>query len=250
MKFDTRDKKPKLYDLMAITGIVVLILADLFVNGGAGSFAPANVILLLYYIVAIALLLIALKGQLEYNPYSYNTIYYTGFSIFTFSVLVTHIIWMISFANSGGEASMMNVVHILVNSAEMYMMLTFPFVLVFSIALCISNISLIRHEGFSFVNVLGIILSFLLVGGTLFLYKYDFYVMGSEQEIMFHELRVAIFSSVYLYYECMLIGTIIADLIAARHIPERNKDFMIVLGCAIREDGTPTPLLKGRIDTA
>ena len=48
----------------------------------------------------------------------------------------------------------------------------------------------------------------------------------------------------------MLIGAIIADIIAARYEPERDKDFLIILGCGIRKDGTPTPLLKGRVDRA
>ena len=32
--------------------------------------------------------------------------------------------------------------------------------------------------------------------------------------------------------------------------PEPDRDFIIVLGCAIRKDGSPTPLLKGRLDRA
>ena len=48
----------------------------------------------------------------------------------------------------------------------------------------------------------------------------------------------------------MLIGAIIADVIAALYRPEPDKDFLIILGCGIRSDGTPSPLLKGRIDRA
>ena len=48
----------------------------------------------------------------------------------------------------------------------------------------------------------------------------------------------------------MLIGAIAADIIAALHEPEPDKDFLIVLGCGLRKDGTPSPLLRGRIDRA
>ena len=48
----------------------------------------------------------------------------------------------------------------------------------------------------------------------------------------------------------MMLGTIAAGAIAARYEPEKNKDYIIVLGCAIRRDGTPTPLLRGRLDRA
>jgi uncharacterized SAM-binding protein YcdF (DUF218 family) len=37
---------------------------------------------------------------------------------------------------------------------------------------------------------------------------------------------------------------------AARHIPKYDKDYVIILGCKIKKDGTPTPLLKGRVDKA
>ncbi|MBO7401717.1 MAG: YdcF family protein [Lachnospiraceae bacterium] len=29
-----------------------------------------------------------------------------------------------------------------------------------------------------------------------------------------------------------------------------DKDYMLILGCRVRKDGTPTPLLKGRADAA
>ena len=37
---------------------------------------------------------------------------------------------------------------------------------------------------------------------------------------------------------------------AARYKPKYNQDFIVILGCKIRDDGTPLPLLKGRIDRA
>ena len=46
----------------------------------------------------------------------------------------------------------------------------------------------------------------------------------------------------------MLVGIIVADSIAAKYEPEKDKDFLIVLGCGLKKDGTPTNLLKGRLD--
>ena len=59
-----------------------------------------------------------------------------------------------------------------------------------------------------------------------------------------------ILAAFYLYFECMIIGSIIADVLAASYVPDPDKDWLIVLGCGIRRDGTPTPLLKGRLDLA
>lgn len=61
---------------------------------------------------------------------------------------------------------------------------------------------------------------------------------------------INILASVYFYLECMLVGAIAAGLIAAGYKPEPDKDFMIILGCGLKKDGTPTPLLQGRIDRA
>ena len=140
--------------------------------------------------------------------------------------------------------------HMLLGSAKNYMLLSSPFLLLFSAALCLSNVSLIRHEGKRLVNVLGIILSVLLVAGLVFIYTFDYYVTGSQRQVMIHDLITNLCAAIYLYFECMLIGAIVADVIAARYEPEPDKDFLIILGCGIRQDGTPTPLLRGRIDRA
>lgn len=114
----------------------------------------------------------------------------------------------------------------------------------------ISNLSLIRHEGFRPVNLLGFLLAVLLLGGEGLIFGLDYYVSGSQTEVMLHDMFTNLLASVYLYFECMLLGTIVADAIAARYEPKKDKDYIIVLGCAIRKDGTPTPLLRGRLDRA
>ena len=248
IRFDTRDKKPKLYDLLPLTAIVaaaVLLLAR----------EPANTrlvcwILGAYYGAVILRLLVAFRGQLQYNPYSYNTIIYSGFALFLLSVLITHIVLSGKMLRYPEIYTSREWLHLLLGSAKNYILLSSPFLLLFSGALCVSNISLIRHEGKRLVNVLGIILSVVLVAGLVFIYAFDFYASGSERQVMIHDLVTNLCAAVYLYFECMLIGAIIADVIAACHEPEPDKDFLIILGCGIRQDGTPTPLLRGRIDRA
>ena len=250
MKFDTRNKKPKLYHIAAISLIVALFLLLLMITDADGNAHLINGILNLYYLLVIVLLVRSLIGQLEYNPYSYNTIYYIGFAIFVFSLLITHFATTIRFMKQPALLMAEHSINTLSNSANTYILFSLPFVLVFSIALCISNAVLIRKEGLYFGNVLGILLSIGLLTGYFFLWKFNYYVSGSQREVMFHDLWMSVFSTGFLYFECMLTGTIAADLIAAKHVPDRDKDFMIIPGCAIRKDGTPTPILQGRIDTA
>ncbi|MBQ6569513.1 MAG: YdcF family protein, partial [Clostridia bacterium] len=60
-------------------------------------------------------------------------------------------------------------------------------------------------------------------------------------------------SLVYLtisYLECILIGTIVTAIEAVHKNVKHDKDYMIILGCKIRGDGTLPPLLKNRVDRA
>ena len=250
IRFDTRNKKPKLYDLLALTAVAAALVGMFLLLNVRARQAAICAVLGLYYLAVILRLIMAFRGQLQYNPYSYNTIIYSGFALFLLSVFITHAVLSVGVLRHPGVYTELQIIHLVLGSAKNYMLLSSPFLLIFSAALCVSNISLIRHEGKRLVNVLGIILSFLLIGGVVFIFFFDYAVSGSEREVMLHDLIANLFSAVYLYFECMLIGAIIADAIAARYEPEPDKDFIIILGCGIRKDGTPTPLLRGRIDRA
>ncbi|MBR2717004.1 MAG: hypothetical protein IKD79_04635, partial [Oscillospiraceae bacterium] len=82
MKFDTRDKKPKLYSLL-IEAVVTAGLQLLLVKRGAqenGVYICA--LTALFFLAASIQLAVAFFRQIQYNPYSYNTIYYMGFALF------------------------------------------------------------------------------------------------------------------------------------------------------------------------
>lgn len=249
MKFDTLDKKPKLYDLLIMSVTVAAALAVMELTG-IGSNTVMCVILDVYYAAALAMLGAAFVRQLRYNPYSYNTIFYAGFSFFVVYLLIAHITATVRTVAEPEIYANASIVHLTSDAIFNYMFFTFPFIAVFSAALCISNISLLIHEGKRIVNLLGIALSFLLVGGEIFMFFFNFYVSGSEREVMIHSIVSNVIGSVYLYFECMIIGSIIANLIVLRHEPEYDRDYMIILGCGMRSDGTPTPLLRGRVDRA
>ena len=250
IKFDTRNKKPRLKALLALTVLALALVIGLYFSSGRRFTVWTSVVMAVYALGMILALLWAFREQIRYNPYSYNTIFYMGFALFSLSVMITYIVLAIRMAAFPEDYSGNMFLHTLLGSAKTYMYVTSPFLLAFSAALCISNISLIRHEGRRGVNLLGILLSFLLIAGQVFLYRFDYAVSGSQREVMVHDLFANLFAAVYLYFECMLIGVIVADAIAARHEPEKNKDFLIILGCGLRKDGTPTPLLQGRIDRA
>ncbi len=252
MKFDTRDKKPHIWNIAILAAVTGALLAALGAAGSEENVLPISMILAAFFLVTIFLLFKAFKEQLRYNPYSYNTVYYMGFALFLISVLIDHtrLLFHLVYNVRPQERNVGQIIALLRTSARTYMLITSPFVLLISISLCISNIALIRHEGKRFVNILGILLAFLLTGGEIFMILTDSSLAGYIHFPRLHELVVNLFTAGYLYFECMMIGLMIANRITSRYQPEYDKDYVIILGCGIRKDGTPCPLLQGRIDRA
>jgi uncharacterized SAM-binding protein YcdF (DUF218 family) len=250
LKLDTLRKKPKVYNVAVLSAVMLAVLSLLFSFGGARLLRFSCLLLTAYFLGVAALLLRAFFLQMRYNLYSYNTIIYFGFALFTLYIAGTYAVLFFRLRDVLQEAVLPNLIGMLLSSAKTFALLTFPFLLIFSLALIVSNLSLIRHEGFRPVNVLGVVLALLLLGGEVLIFGLDFYATGSQTEVMLHDMLTNFLAAVYLYFECMMLGTMVADAIAARYEPEKNKDFLIVLGCAIRRDGTPTPLLRGRLERA
>ena len=128
-----------------------------------------------------------------------------------------------------------------------------PALLVLAGALTISNVWLIRHEGVRRTNLLALLLACLLVGGVGVCV-----IMGfvNTQLFVFDPASVPVscartaIAVVFVYFAAMLVATQYCCVIAARRKPPLSQDYVLILGCAIRKDGTPYPLLKGRADRA
>ena len=250
LRFDTLDKKPKLWNLAAVFAIYLAALFLMILIGKGDLALPACLLTDVFLLTAIVLLVLAFFLQLRYNPYSYNTIYYSGFSLFFASVLIMYIFLTVHIIQEPEVYKALQIIYWLYHAISYFLFFSAPVILIFSAALCISNISLIRHEGKRLQNILGLILALLLIVGSVFLFFFDYYVSGSETEVLIHEMVSGFLSSVYFYVECMLIGTIIANIVVTRYKVPCDKDYVILLGCGIRKDGTPSPLLRGRIDRA
>ena len=74
-------------------------------------------------------------------------------------------------------------------------------------------------------------------------------LLGTEKQFIKYSLDICINATLsYLY--TLIIATLYCNVKAARHIPKYDKDFIIILGSKIKNDGTLTPLLKARVDKA
>lgn len=127
-------------------------------------------------------------------------------------------------------------------------LLSLIFVFIYSCSMTASNISLIIHEGFRVQNALGIIISVCLTIGVLACAAFPFLYMYFDS-IVFNILY-SVVSTIFIFIEIFLISTKVCTLIAAKHKPKYDKDYIIILGCGIKEDGTLLQLLRGRVDKA
>ena len=135
------------------------------------------------------------------------------------------------------------------------------FVILFiCVLLGISNVELIRHEGFRLHNALSLLVAGLYGGGTMAvyliadkLYESIFVPLGLSTNPVFIVLSTVIplfLLLVLCYFECILAGTGILGWFAARAVPAYDKDYIIILGCSIDKRGGLLPLLRGRVNRA
>lgn len=140
-----------------------------------------------------------------------------------------------------------------------FAMLTTPLALIMAVLTTISNFKLLAKEGRTWRNTLGIILGFLLCAATVTpLFISDF--LQNTRLIDVHQwtgtgrfvgmLIENTAGIIVVYFECILAGSIILGFRAARHVPAFDKDYILILGCQIRKDGTLTKLLQSRADRA
>lgn len=183
--------------------------------------------------------------------YDYGTIYYAGFSLFALASGVAMLFVTASRLLRPEEFSMYSAYSAICSASVDYMTLTSPVMLLFALAVIVSNIALLRHERPRPQNALGLLLGLLLIVGEMigwYLFTRDF--SGSDWEGRIDRTLQNTYATMFIYCQCMLTGTVICGIVAARHVPDADKDFIIILGCWFRKDGTLPPLLRSRADRA
>ncbi|MBR0350420.1 MAG: YdcF family protein [Clostridia bacterium] len=211
---------------------------------------PISIIVFSIYV--LYLLIVSYKKKKKENMYQYKNIAYLGIIIF---IIISIISQLLALSNYKGLISTINAI------LSLFSFTTFllPIAFVVSILVIISNISLIRKEGFGVRNILGILLGIVLCFSSILpeilynmLYSSNWIDIHNQNGIgvyIYNLVETSIFIST-TYIECILIGTVIMSIKAAKHIPQFDKDCIIILGCQIKKDGTLTKLLKERVDRA
>ncbi|MBR4539393.1 MAG: YdcF family protein [Clostridia bacterium] len=183
--------------------------------------------------------------------YAYSTIYYVGFFLFSLVTGLELLYATVIHLTDPARYSMFSVYSVINSASSHFMLLTMPLAVLFAIAMGISNIALLRHERMWLPNMMGLLVSVAIIAGEaagFYLFSRDF--MGSEWEWRVRQTLENTCATVFVYCECMLAGSVVCGVKAAKHQPVPDKDFIIILGCWFRKDGSLPPLLRGRADRA
>ena len=191
-----------------------------------------------------------IRYQYRKQKYSYGIIMNLGLLIFINVNIIRQINLLIQNWN------ILNIVDIYNNtlkSFSYFAMLTLPCIIILSLYSIVTNFILIKKEGFNPRRLLGIILGFFailgLFGSQVLYYLITKVLIETDKQFIKFTLDICLNATLsYLY--TLIIATLYCNIKAARHVPEFNKDFIIILGSKINSDGTLTPLLKARVDKA
>ena len=211
---------------------------------------------LILVIAALFITIAAYKRSMAVSMYRYRNVATLGLLLFLSGAAIEQLFQLLRYNG------ILDTIRSLSSTMQLISMFLLPVAFLASAVMTVSSFILMRREGRSWQNMLGVILGLCLCVLTILPMITDYLLfwtpVGNWVDVhredapdgyVLEFFETAIFGIV-AYVECILIATIILALKAARHVPKFNKDYILILGCMIRPDGTLTPLLQGRADRA
>ena len=234
--------------LLFIVGIVVLSIIDKTNNIKLSL--TIQLLIIAYLIRTTYGCLLYIKKQYFIKKYSYSTVMNLGLVIF----LIINTFRQINLVIKDWNLTSINdLYNNTLNSFSYFAYFILPLIAVLAIYSVLANIVLIIKEGFKINNLLGIMFGISAVLSALVSqYVYEV-IKGLEllNYVVYIKKFIEIgLNSVLCYFYCLTLATLYCNIMAANNKPQLDKDFMIILGSRIKNDGTLTPILKSRVDKA
>lgn len=183
-------------------------------------------------------------SDVKKGAFSYSLVAYGGLMLYSGLLLLFLIYKMLN--NVVNTFS--DVAYIIRETGVYYIVAMTPVMMVMAVAVSVSNIWLIRHEGRRPVNALGIAASIVWLIGSVVVLEFNTLFVWMPP-LLAGVMRI-ICTYVLGYFEAMIVSTSVCAFLSTLYRPAYDKDYILILGCAIRDDGSLTPLLKGRADRA
>ncbi len=221
--------------------------------GKTGGARITNTVWFLYILFILLHFVTRYRTSIKKSMYQYKNILFLGLILY---LIYASFVFFTGVIEGGGLIDQVNTY---TDSMAKFSIVTSPIVLILTVAVTITNTKLMIKESFNWRNMLGTFLGIVLLIG-IFLPEIVYATLSGSDIIDIHnwtgtgrfitEFISLMSTSIVTYIECILFGTIIVSVKASRHIPRNDMDYILILGCMIKKDGTLTKLLKGRADRA
>ena len=229
-----------------------IITYDSFLGNSTGAWL-IQVTVILYLALLLVGVVRAYRRGVREDLYQYRNVRNLGLAVFLLFALVDQLF------QSLGYRGPVDTLRSALYSAQNFALVALPVAFVFALAVTVSNLRLMRKEGRNWRNMLGCILGVVLCLGTLFPLLLGEWLQRTTLVDVHNEGGWALYVELWVeatagmmvaYLECVLFATVILGVKAARRIPAFDKDYILILGCQIKKDGTLTKLLQDRADRA
>lgn len=207
-----------------------------------------------FLLYAAVVLFIAFLRCEDEKYFSYERIMHLGMSMYFAGIGAMFTVMALFFIFVRFDIGADTILVFSVSILSLAILFLLPFILIYALLLSISNIVLVKHEGFRPVNLLGVLLSFLMMAGSLIvivslLFYGGAFVASNKKDLVEMCLR-SVISGLILYFILILLSTQFVLIRSPKKKLTYDKDYIIILGCKIRPDGTLYPLIRGRVDKA
>ena len=178
--------------------------------------------------------------------FSYRATAELGLAIFCLVASFLRVDMLLAFLRGENAGTVWSLLVGTIVTAQTFMRRTAFVIVGFAAAVAASNVVLMKHEGTRPSNMLGIVVSLLMVGGAAF----GIWMSRALLTFPLRNVLLNVYAGLFVYLECLLAATVIRAVQAGRHEPAYDRDYVLVLGCKIRPDGSLYPLLRARVDRA
>ena len=200
----------------------------------------------LFLLTAAGIFFHASRQERKRVCFSYRATAELGLAIFLLLAGFFRIDMILPFLRGENAGTVWSLLVGVIVSAQTFMRWTAVALALFSLLVAVSNLVLIAHEGFRPSNMLGIAVALLIVGGA----GCGIWLSYSLLTFPLRNALLNVYAGIFVYLECLLAATVIHAVKAGRHEPAHDLDYVIVLGCRIRPDGSLYPLIRARVDRA
>ncbi len=193
------------------------------------------------------------RKNIKERFYDYRNVSYLAIIIFLVALMINTLI------STFGANGLADSVTKIIFASSQFALLMIPLSFIFFLVIGINNVRLTVKEGVSRNNGMGIMFCVILLIAMLFPNLLDYFLQVTDlidvhREYgpghFFNDVSVNFIGAAVSYIVCVLIATAVMGRLAMSQTQHYNRNYIIILGCQIRKNGTLTPLLKGRVDAA